>query len=87
MDGWLEDGWIDGQKDGWLDGGMVGWMQCWKTLKLGRLFYMPKNIMKMEGEKYIQEKDENNLGIFFSIKKKYPSWRKKKMKTGDLFFG
>ncbi len=48
---------------------------------------MPKNIMKMEGEKYIQEKDENNLGIFFSIKKKYPSWRKKKMKTGDLFFG
>jgi hypothetical protein len=27
--------------------------------------------MKVEGKKYIQEKDENNLGIyFFSIKKK-----------------
>jgi hypothetical protein len=32
---------------------------------------MPKTFMKVEGKKYIQEKDENNLGIyFFSIKKK-----------------
>jgi hypothetical protein len=29
---------------------------------------MPKNIMKAKGEIYIQEKDENNLGIYFLSK-------------------
>jgi len=30
---------------------------------------MPKPFMKSKGEKYIQEKDENNLGIYFWLTK------------------
>jgi hypothetical protein len=57
-------------------------MECQKTLKLGIIFYMPKTFMKAKGEKYILEKDENNLGIFFCQKiksklkeEKYENWR------------
>jgi hypothetical protein len=43
-----------------------------KTIKIGIIFYMPKRIMKAKGEKHIQKRDENHMGIFFfSIKKKY----------------
>jgi hypothetical protein len=50
---------------------MVGWMECRKTLKLGIIFYMQKIIMKAKRNIYIQEKDENNLGIYLLANKIY----------------
>ncbi len=57
--------------DGWMDGGwMKGWMECRKTLKLGIIFYMPKQRQK---EKNISKKKMKIIwGFFFSIKNKYP---------------
>jgi hypothetical protein len=55
--------------DGWTMDEEMGGVS--KKLKLGIIYYMPKTFIKAEGENYIQEKDENNLGIcLFSIKKK-----------------
>jgi hypothetical protein len=82
MDGWRLDGsinenkerWMDGWKmDGMMDIGMDEWMDgVLKNIKIGIIFYMPNKFMKAKREKYIQEKYENNLGIyFFFVQKKY----------------
>jgi hypothetical protein len=51
--------------DGWrMDERMDG---VSKNIKIGDYILYAKT--KAEGEKYIQEKDENNLGIFFLYQK------------------
>jgi hypothetical protein len=47
---------------------------------------MPKNIMKVEGEKYIQEKDENNLGIFFFYQKEISKLKEEKDENWGFIF-
>ncbi len=75
MDGWRMDQWIEGWMTKWMDGWMEGWMEDgWrmdegmdgvsKNIKIGDYILYAKKIMKVEGQKHIQEKDEN-WGYFF----------------------
>jgi hypothetical protein len=55
-----------------MDGWMKGWMECRKTLKLGIIFYMPKQQRRKE------KKDENILGIFFLCQKEISRLKEEK---------
>jgi hypothetical protein len=74
MDGWMERWMEDGRRMGLMeDGRMEAWMDgVLKNIKIGDYIYA-KNIMKVEGGKYIPKKNENNLGIYFLVNLKYIS--------------
>ncbi len=52
--------WMDDWMDGWFNGRcMDGWMECRKTLKLWIIFYMPKTIIKVDGDGWMDGVSKN----------------------------